>query len=256
VGAEHVIVKIRRSGWFKTSRRGGGRLVQHPVHRSKTGEDGSLYHIGAHSPAPIDAMAVADLHKDFAQGVTVLGHRLQAVILQAEGMPDDLLHRPQGCIDRTCAAGHFLEFLLSLAQCHAGSAGHHVAAVHHEAVQFPDDRRALACILHQGDDVAIGDGFLSVGKILEFSEETLRLFLAQGVAEVGKTLLKRVLTAVLAEHQAGVHHPYALGCHDLIGEAVGHHAVLVDAALMGEGVCTDDCFGGIGFYTGYLGEQT
>ncbi len=45
------------------------------------------------------------------------------------------------------------------------------------------------------------------------------------------------------------------GCHDLVGERVGHHAVLVDAGLVSEGVGADYCFVGGCAEADALGEE-
>ena len=45
---------------------------------------------------------------------------------------------------------------------------------------------------------------------------------------------------MFAEDEVSVAGAYGGGGHDLVGEGVGHHAVLVDAGLVGEGVGSDD----------------
>ena len=60
---------------------------------------------------------------------------------------------------------------------------------------------------------------------------------------------------MLAEDEIGVGYAYGRGRHDLVGEGVGHHAVLVDAGLVGEGVGADDGFVGRRAEADALGEQ-
>jgi hypothetical protein len=45
---------------------------------------------------------------------------------------------------------------------------------------------------------------------------------------------------VFAEDELGVARANGFGSHDLVGEGIGRHAVLVDARLVGEGVGSDD----------------
>ena len=59
---------------------------------------------------------------------------------------------------------------------------------------------------------------------------------------------------VLAEHQAGVAHSDRLGRHDLVGGVMAQHAVLVDAAFMGEGVAAHDGLVGLDLIAGDVGQ--
>jgi hypothetical protein len=58
------------------------------------------------------------------------------------------------------------------------------------------------------------------------------------VAEFSETVAKGVTAGVFAEDELGVARGF--GGHDLVGEGIGHHAVLVDARLVGEGIGSDD----------------
>jgi hypothetical protein len=60
---------------------------------------------------------------------------------------------------------------------------------------------------------------------------------------------------VFAEDHVGGRDAYGLGRHDLVGEGVGHHAVLVDAGLVGEGVGSDYGLVGRTAEADELGEQ-
>jgi hypothetical protein len=60
---------------------------------------------------------------------------------------------------------------------------------------------------------------------------------------------------VLAEDEISVGYTYRGGRHDLVGERIGHHAVLVDAGLVGEGVGSDYCFVGCCAEADALGEE-
>jgi hypothetical protein len=60
------------------------------------------------------------------------------------------------------------------------------------------------------------------------------------VAEFFETVAKGVTAGVFAEDELGVARANGFGSHDLVGEGIGHHAVLVDARLVGEGIGSDD----------------
>ena len=63
---------------------------------------------------------------------------------------------------------------------------------------------------------------------------------AQLVAQPGHLALEGVAAAVLAQHQLALGQADGLRLHDLVGQRVLHHAVLVDAGLVREGVGADD----------------
>jgi hypothetical protein len=60
------------------------------------------------------------------------------------------------------------------------------------------------------------------------------------VAEFFETLANGVTAGVFAEDELGVARANGFGSHDLVGEGIGHHAVLVDARLVGEGITLYD----------------
>ena len=64
--------------------------------------------------------------------------------------------------------------------------------------------------------------------------------LAQLVAHLLQLGAEGVAAGVLAHHQRGLGHAHRLRRHDLVGLRVLEHAVLVDAALVREGVPADD----------------
>ncbi len=101
-------------------------------------------------------------------------------------------------------------------------------------------------IAQQAEKVLVVDGFLAVGEFGEAVVDLVELFAGECVAEFFEALFEHAAAAVFAEHEVGRWHADGLGRHDLVGERVGHHAVLVDAGLVGEGVGSDD---------GLVGEQ-
>ena len=75
------------------------------------------------------------------------------------------------------------------------------------------------------------------------------------VAEVARRSLEGAAAGVLAEDDVGGAGADAFGGHDLVGERVGEHAVLVDAGLVGEGVGADDGLVGGAAEADALGED-
>ena len=81
---------------------------------------------------------------------------------------------------------------------------------------------------------------LAVGQILEAAEGLVQGVLAQVVPQGLQLLAEGVAARVLAHDQVGRALADILGLHDLVGFAILQHPVLVDAALVGEGVLADD----------------
>lgn len=79
-----------------------------------------------------------------------------------------------------------------------------------------------------------------VGQVLEALEGLVQRVLAQLVAQGAQLFAESGATGVLAHHQVGAALPHILGLHDLVGAPILEHAVLMDAALVGEGVLADD----------------
>jgi hypothetical protein len=105
-----------------------------------------------------------------------------------------------------------------------------------------DDSRLVR--LKEAEDVLVVDGFLAIGELSEAVVDLVELFASKGVAEFFETVCKGAAAAVFAENEISVGYAYGGGRHDLVGEWVGHHSMLVDAGLVSEGVGSDYCFVG------------
>ena len=119
-------------------------------------------------------------------------------------MTDDLLDGPQRGVDRPGARRDLLVLLLALAERDASRAGHAVAAVDDETVEYPHLFRVGhggAGALHEGHEVAVLDRLLAVGEHLEGLEELAQLLVSRLVAEFGEPFAEGVLARVLAEHE-------------------------------------------------------
>ena len=86
--------------------------------------------------------------------------------------------------------------------------------------------------------------------------QPLERALAELVPQIVKAPLQRVPARVLPEHQTRGGDAHQLGSHDLVGEAVLHDAVLVDARFVGEGVAPDDRLVGLREHAGHVRQQT
>src|SRR5258706_9777718 len=75
------------------------------------------------------------------------------------------------------------------------------------------------------------------------------------IAELFASDGKRVTSGVLAQHEFGVRHADRLRSHDLVGQRIFQHAILMDAGFVGEGVASDDGFVGLNGDTGNFAEQ-
>ena len=99
-------------------------------------------------------------------------------------------------------------------------------------------RRCVGC--EQGEEVLVVDGFLAVGELGEAGVDLVELGPGERVAEFGEAMLEGAAAGVFAENDVVGGDADGLGRHDLVGERVGEHAVLVDAGLVREGVGADD----------------
>ncbi len=67
--------------------------------------------------------------------------------------------------------------------------------------------------------------------------------MVERVTQLMQTFLEGVTAGVLAEHDRVLRDTDGFRSHDLVGFLVGHYAVLVDACLVCERICTDDRLG-------------
>ena len=94
-------------------------------------------------------------------------------------------------------------------------------------------------ISHERVQIHRTDLALAIGKRLEPRKHFVQLCLVELISHVDQRLAQRVSPGVLPQHQFTLHQSYALGVHDLVGERVGEHSVLMDTGLMREGITPD-----------------
>ena len=95
-------------------------------------------------------------------------------------------------------------------------------------------------VIDQGGDILVKDMLFLVGQVLEAPEGVFEGVVLQHIAHGFQLVAEGMAARQLAQHQGGGVHPHILGPHDLVGFDILQHAVLVDAALMAEGVLADD----------------
>ena len=117
----------------------------------------------------------------------------------------------------------------------AHGAGDHGQRQHLDAVV-----RVRDLLVHQRLDILVVDLLLLVGQRLEAHEGVLELVVGQLIAELLQLVHEGMAAGMLAHDQRGLFHADAFRRHDLVGLRVLEHAVLMDAALMREGVTADD----------------
>ena len=79
-----------------------------------------------------------------------------------------------------------------------------------------------------------------VGGRLELGEDRVQPVRVGLIAQLGQTLVQRVLAGVLAQDQRRARGADAFRGHDFIGAAIGNHAVLVNTGFVGKGILADN----------------
>src|SRR4029079_4870152 len=98
-------------------------------------------------------------------------------------------------------------------------------------------RRAL---LHEGHQVRVGDFLLRVGEGDRLAIDRVERLALDVVAELPQLALEAAPARELADRQLAAGQSHRLGRHDLVRQRVLDHAVLVDPALVREGVAAHD----------------
>ena len=96
-------------------------------------------------------------------------------------------------------------------------------------------------IVHEGGDVVVVDNLLAVGEVLEAAESVVKLVIPDlAVAERPQLVAEGGAAGVLAHDEVRLVPADAFRRHDLVGGRVLEDTILVDAALVREGVAPDD----------------
>ena len=197
--------------------------------------------------------------EDAALGVLALGDGLDLVLderrLPAEDGPDRVVDRAVEGVDRA-VPGVFAGSLLAVERDPDAPRG--AAAVRRgDAPALDDDggRDVAAALLDEGQEVRVGDLLLHVGQRDRLAVDEVQGVARDVVAEVAQLLLEALAAGQLADRQLAAGEPDRLRGHDLVGERVLDHAVLVDPALVGEGVGAHDGLVGLDREAGEVAHQ-
>ena len=115
-----------------------------------------------------------------------------------------------------------------------------------------DLRRAL---LDEREQVGVGDLLLGVGEGDRLAVDRVERLALEVVAELAELALEAAPAGQLADRQLAAGQPDRLRGHDLVGQRVLDHAVLVDARLVGERVAADDRLVGLDREPGQVADQ-
>ena len=123
---------------------------------------------------------------------------------------------------------------------HGGALGPAGAGDHGQRDEPDAVVRGRDALVDERLDVLVVDVLLAVGEVLEAHEGVLELVVREAVAHLLELRPEGVAARMLAHDERGLRHADRFRRHDLVGLGVLQHAVLVDAALMREGVPADD----------------
>ena len=156
--------------------------------------------------------------------------------MQGAGHAGDGVHGVEagfhGAVSAGGAGSGFAVFLKG----HRGGGGHAVAGENLEGEQAVRALGGQLLLPENGHDVPVGNLLLAVGQLLEAAEGGLQGGAVQGIAQLLGAVGQGMAAAELAQGQALLGNAQILGVHHLIGGSVAEHPVLMNAALVLEGV--------------------
>ena len=179
-------------------------------------------------------------HRDFRLRVGAFGHGVHLIKLQHRLVRHHRLDAVEDGVDRAVALALLDQRLAVDVELHGGALRPVGAGDDRERDQLDVILGGRDLLVDQRLDVLVVDVLLAVGQRLEAHEGVFELIAGELVAQLLELVHEGVPPGMLAHDQRGLLHADVLGHHDLVGLRVLEHAVLVDAALMGEGVTADD----------------
>ena len=155
---------------------------------------------------------------------------------------EKLPYRIEGGIDRTvaCRDNSFLFAGNIKRECRFLRAFRAADNLKRNNLQHALARRHL--IIHKRNNVIVKYVFLFVGEIFETPERIFNGVLPQIITKLFKLFAKCVTAGMLAHYQRGLGNANAFRRHDFIGLGVLQHPILMNAALMGKCILTDNGF--------------
>ena len=110
-------------------------------------------------------------------------------------------------------------------------------------------------LLDERPEVGVGDVLLGVGERHDLAVDGVEGRPLDVVTELAQLALESAAAGELADGERGPGQADRLRGHDLVGQRVLEHAVLVDARLVGEGVAADDRLVGLDDEAGQVADQ-
>ena len=205
--------------------------------------DAGGHDVGGHPAPGVVGAGDTGTHLDLGLGVLALGDRAQPHALELEFDAGRARQRLEAGIDRAVAGGRFaVSGVVRAADDHRG-AGQLLlaeAAGGVEMFQRPGSGGLAVLADHQRLDVGVEHLALAIGQLLEAGEQALQLGLADAETQFANAIGQRVAAGMLAQHQRRAVDADVFRAHDFVGLAVGQHAVLVNAGLVGKRVVADN----------------
>ena len=184
--------------------------------------------------------ALLQPHRHLGLGVRALGDGMDLEQGETGLVREDLPDRLEGGVHRAVAGLHGRATDTVDLELELGRRPDLGAALDIEADEPDQLVGVVDLVIDQGHEILVEDLLLLVGQGLEADEGIVERVLAQIVAQLLQLLLEGVAARMLAHDEVGAEQAHVLGPHDLVGLRVLEHAVLVDAALVGERVHADD----------------
>src|SRR6266852_147369 len=100
--------------------------------------------------------------------------------------------------------------------------------------------------LYDIEQVFVGDMFLLVSQDNETSVGSFELRRIEFMAQLSQACIQTVPSRVFAQYKFRIRPPDGLGCHDLVGQAIFQHTVLVNASFVSKSIGAH--YGFVGLY--------
>eukprot|EP00906_Rhabdomonas_costata_P015262 RCo021954 len=182
---------------------------------------------------------VRELHRDLSHSVRARRHGLDLELQQGGCNSRDpgngLKDRVHGTVPRRRVG--VLGVVIVVLHSDRGRGGHLIAGRDLQAVQGPQLARLVDVVVYEASQIRLSHGLLLVCQNLEPREDLPHL--SRGDVRVPHLLQLRgegIHPGVLSQDQGAAAQPDNLRANNLVGLLVLQHAILVDPALVGEGV--------------------
>src|SRR5581483_6617954 len=235
----------RTPGWSRADLRLAGLAAclhaQHFVHGVEVGARAGLDDVRGYAAAADLHAAGVELDDHVTERVDAAGDRRDVEVREGRVDTGGSLDGLARGVDHAVALGG--GFLLLAAACDDDARprfGDGAAADLElfERVRLLDARAEL--LGHDRLEVGVGEFDLTIGQFLETGERRVQGVTLEGEAHLLELGRESVAAGVLAEDDLAALLADLGGVDDLVGRALGQHAVLVNAGLVGEGVSSHD----------------